>query len=444
MRAALEGIGFGVVEGFYGRPWSFSARREVVELLGELGLSTYLYAPKSDPHHRARWWQTLPPGEASEMSRLAGVAADEGVRFIYGLSPERLFGAGNLRVRSERDLDGEGMRRLLGRVRELMSFGVREIALSFDDTWPTLLPRLASHKKGRAHALIADEVAQTSGAHVWLVPAVYFGRANELPRGALSYLEGLSSVGRHKVAWTGPRIFSSFVASSDRLALERATGAELWIWNNAIANDWLPMATGELIGLKGRERLVFGPIDNVAWEEIQSGHGLLLNGSREVTTTKIALLTFAELLRCGRAYRSDLALDAAVTHLFGSEGAALSPLLELVRGHALVSPHVASAPQTFDLVRRMRLGDRRARAGLGDALRRLSTLDTQVEHALAGQPALDELRPTARKAACSAAALAAALAGSPQALPLAREAMRIPWVTALDPALALAERGRFG
>ena len=45
----------GVIEGFYGRPWSQSQRLELLERMQQLGLNTYLYCPKDDLKHRALW-----------------------------------------------------------------------------------------------------------------------------------------------------------------------------------------------------------------------------------------------------------------------------------------------------------------------------------------------------------------------------------------------------
>ncbi|MBL8743465.1 MAG: beta-N-acetylglucosaminidase domain-containing protein [Myxococcales bacterium] len=443
MRAPREGVGFGVVEGFYGRPWSFEARTDLVRLLGESGLTTYLYAPKSDPEHRARWWEPLGQPSLEAFRELGRVADAAGVRLVYGIAPERLFGTKNLRVRKERDLEGDAFRALVKRLASLVDCGIREIALLFDDTWPTVLPRLASFEKGRAHALIATRLASALGVEVAVVPAVYFGRAADLSRGALEYLRGLASQGPLLSAWTGARIFSSYVSVADLDAVERATGLRLWLWNNAIANDWLPLATGEVVGGRGRERLCYGPVDNLAPELFERGNGVLLNGSREVVTTRIALATFAELRRNGRGYRADEALDRALRRLFGGACEPVARLLGLVFGHALASPHAANVSAIDDLAGLARRGDAKAVRAIEEALEPYLAVDGDIEKALAGHPALDELRPTALKAARSARALLASLKREPGAPRLAADALRIPWGTALDGAVLLAQKGRF-
>jgi hyaluronoglucosaminidase len=45
----------GYIEGFYGKPWSFEERIDMLELMSEHCMNTYFYAPKDDPYHRNRW-----------------------------------------------------------------------------------------------------------------------------------------------------------------------------------------------------------------------------------------------------------------------------------------------------------------------------------------------------------------------------------------------------
>ncbi len=57
----------GMIEGFYGNPWSHSVRLKFPEVLAELGLNAYLYCPKSDPYLRRRWKEDWPSAEWSNL-----------------------------------------------------------------------------------------------------------------------------------------------------------------------------------------------------------------------------------------------------------------------------------------------------------------------------------------------------------------------------------------
>ena len=50
----------GVIEGFYGRSWSFNTRFAYIDYLIEFGLNSYIYCPKGDPYLRMRWQEHWP------------------------------------------------------------------------------------------------------------------------------------------------------------------------------------------------------------------------------------------------------------------------------------------------------------------------------------------------------------------------------------------------
>src|SRR5690606_279775 len=56
-------VEFGLIEGFYGRPWSWEERAGTIETLAPHGYRFYLYAPKADPYLRKRWKEPHPDME---------------------------------------------------------------------------------------------------------------------------------------------------------------------------------------------------------------------------------------------------------------------------------------------------------------------------------------------------------------------------------------------
>jgi len=45
----------GVIEGFYGRTWSWPTRHTMIEFFQQQQLNTYIYAPKADRQLRKAW-----------------------------------------------------------------------------------------------------------------------------------------------------------------------------------------------------------------------------------------------------------------------------------------------------------------------------------------------------------------------------------------------------
>src|SRR5690606_2632585 len=64
----------GVIEGFYGAPWTHAERLRLVEELGRLRMNRYVYAPKDDPYHRRLWRESYPETEAAQLAELVAAA----------------------------------------------------------------------------------------------------------------------------------------------------------------------------------------------------------------------------------------------------------------------------------------------------------------------------------------------------------------------------------
>ena len=126
-RAASEapGAGFlsGIIEGFYGPPWSRSERLELVDMMAACGLNTYLYAPKDDLKHRARWREAYSSAEAEALGALIRACVRRGLRFVYALGPGL-----DIRFSGETDLGC-----LRARVEQMLALGCEHFALLFDD-----------------------------------------------------------------------------------------------------------------------------------------------------------------------------------------------------------------------------------------------------------------------------------------------------------------------
>ena len=66
----------GVIEGFYGQPWSRVERLELFGWMQDWGLNTYFYAPKDDLKHRALWRQLYSEAEAAALREVIVACGD--------------------------------------------------------------------------------------------------------------------------------------------------------------------------------------------------------------------------------------------------------------------------------------------------------------------------------------------------------------------------------
>nr|XP_055040089.1 protein O-GlcNAcase isoform X2 [Misgurnus anguillicaudatus] len=120
----------GVVEGFYGRPWTMNQRKELFRREQKWGLNTYLYAPKDDYKHRMYWRDLYSLEEADQLITLISAAKECNVEFIYAISP-------GLDITFSNPKEVSALKRKLSQVSE---FGCRSFALLFDDIETEMCP----------------------------------------------------------------------------------------------------------------------------------------------------------------------------------------------------------------------------------------------------------------------------------------------------------------
>ncbi|MDO5450621.1 MAG: beta-N-acetylglucosaminidase domain-containing protein [Akkermansia sp.] len=119
----------GAIEGYYGIPWSFSARKAQFEFYGRNKMNFYLYAPKDDPlHHGQGCYEPYPAEKAEELRRLVQIARENHVHFVWAIHPSNTV---NWAVNDGRDqLDG-----LVRKLEHMYGLGVRDFGVSVDDSF---------------------------------------------------------------------------------------------------------------------------------------------------------------------------------------------------------------------------------------------------------------------------------------------------------------------
>ncbi|MBR5186510.1 MAG: beta-N-acetylglucosaminidase domain-containing protein, partial [Akkermansia sp.] len=118
----------GVVEGYYGIPWSNKARLAQLEFYGRNKLNTYIYAPKDDPyHHGAGCYQLYPADKAAELKKVVAHARKNHVRFFWAIHPANTVNWNNQDGKPQLD-------KLCAKLQQLYDLGVRDFGVFVDDS----------------------------------------------------------------------------------------------------------------------------------------------------------------------------------------------------------------------------------------------------------------------------------------------------------------------
>jgi len=104
----------GLIEGRFGRTWSWTERTTVLRLLAAEGYRFYHYAPKGDVHLRRDWRTRHPDEEEAQIASFAGECRALGVRFGMAITP----------IGVTHPFDSDARKDLARRVAELASLGL--------------------------------------------------------------------------------------------------------------------------------------------------------------------------------------------------------------------------------------------------------------------------------------------------------------------------------
>jgi len=315
----------GVIEGFYGPPWSHSARLEVIEFLASRGMNAYVYAPKSDPKHREQWRE---PYDASELALLAELAVrceDAATGFGFALSP-------GLDISYDDDDDRST---LLGKLAPMVDAGVSWFVLAVDDI-PNR-PGLATEQASLAWWLLAALRDRHGGdVRCSLVPTEYVGTRPS------PYLTTLASdlPGDVDVFWTGPTVCSPTITADDASAWRDAVGGRrLLLWDNYPVNDAVMERELHLGPYRGRDAALSDVVD-----------GILCNPMLQPRASLVALATAAEYLADPAGYDEQGAWERAIADVGGSHAELLRPVARACCDGPLAEPDLLPAAAMTDRV----------------------------------------------------------------------------------------------
>ncbi|MCI6100759.1 MAG: protein O-GlcNAcase [Selenomonas sp.] len=320
----------GVIEGFYGTPWTEDARLDMLAFCGRTGLNAYIYAPKDDPYHREKWREPYPAAELSDLARLVAAAKADGVRFIFAVSPgldlhlgssvasggatdpnAAVGGAPAAAVAGISDGSVAADRAaMLAKFEALYELGVRDFAIFFDD----IQSRDGAGQAAFLRAIDTELRARHADVHPLItVPTEYSydimqdgqGTPTAYTREFAAGLKGTDIL----VLYTGDGVARGGL-TAESLAKARALcgGRPLGLWWNYPVSDY------------DEAKLALGPIEKLPLGDVPA---IFFNPMKHERLSKIALATGAALAKDPENYDPETAWHQAIEDQYGAQAAAM-------------------------------------------------------------------------------------------------------------------------
>ncbi|MFI5563314.1 beta-N-acetylglucosaminidase domain-containing protein [Amycolatopsis japonica] len=306
----------GVIEGFYGAPWSHADRLAQLDFYGRTKQNMYVYSPKDDPFLRARWRDQYPPEQLALLSQLVSRADANHVEFTYALSP-------GLSVCYSSDADKTA---LVTKFQSLWDIGVRSFAIPLDDISYTRWNCDADAAKfgtggaaaGAAQSFLLNRVQQDFIAthpgveRLQTVPTEYYDLADSPYKTALRTQLDKAVI----VEWTGVGVIAGQITEKQARQAKEVFGHDILIWDNYPVNDYIT------------ERLLLGPYIGREPGVAKYLSGITANPMVQAEASKIAEFTSGDFLWNPDRYDPDKSWLAAIADLGGPAAPALKVFAE--------------------------------------------------------------------------------------------------------------------
>lgn len=295
----------GIIEGFYGAPWSHQDRLDLINFCGEHKMNTFIYAPKDDPYHREKWKEQYPTAELARMKELVDRSIKNCVNFVYAISPGL-----SINLTNETQFNAD-FALLVKKAQSVYDLGVRYFAIFLDDI---------NNRDGANQAKVLNRFQREfidthAGAKPLItVPSDYCNAWISDVTYSKNLAKNLDP--KINVMWTGADVIPGTMSNSDMQVPNNIYSRKMLIWWNYPVNDVYP------------NNIFLGPAERLDTNLSQVVSGFISNPMNQAQASRVSLFTIADFAWNTDQYDAETSWNASLKEFTGDGADALKILAE--------------------------------------------------------------------------------------------------------------------
>ena len=278
----------GLVEGYYGNPYSEADRMGLLQMFGEMKMNVYIYGPKDDAYHKSKWREEYPAELGQKITEYVNVAKANKIEFMWAIHPGEDI--------QWNDTDRAN---IVNKLKAMCELGVRSFAVFWDDLWGDD----GTHGDEQAELMnyIAAELkkAYPDVKPLTICPTQYNrGWANSV------YLPALGTMmdSDINIMWTGNSVVD-MINYSDMTWINNQIKRKAYIWLNYPVSDYCI------------NHLLMGPTYGNDLNIADMLSGFVANPMEYAEASKVSLFSIADYTWNMPAYDSNASWEAAMKYL---------------------------------------------------------------------------------------------------------------------------------
>lgn len=290
----------GVIEGYYGNPWSHSDRISQFKFYGENKMNIYVYGPKDDPYHRAHWREPYPAEEAARIKELVYEANRHKVQFVWAIHP-----GGDIQWNKADSVA------ICLKLEKMYDLGVRTFAVFFDDIW-------GEGARGEKQAGLLNYITdQFVRKHKDVEPLIMCPTQYNKAWSGGDYLTtlGTQMYPEVRIMWTGNSVVD-MIEQNDMEWINAQIKRKAFIWLNYPVNDYC------------QSRLLMGKTYGNGLNIADMVSGFCSNPMEYAEASKVSLYSIADYTWNMPQYRSTESWERAIRALMPTSAEAFKYFCE--------------------------------------------------------------------------------------------------------------------
>ncbi|MBR5334816.1 MAG: beta-N-acetylglucosaminidase domain-containing protein [Bacteroidaceae bacterium] len=277
----------GLVEGYYGNPYTEANRMDLFKFFGEQKMNVYIYGPKDDVYHKQLWREPYPEEQGRKIAEYAAAAKASKVDFIWAIHP-----GVDIKWNNADSVN------IVNKLKMMYDLGIRTFAVFFDDIW-------GEGTKGDKQAGLMNYIVQElNKSYDDINPLIICPTQYNKGWTSGDYLNVLGTQMDEsvRIMWTGNSVVD-MIEMDDMQWINEQIKRKAYIWLNYPVTDYCI------------NRMLMGPTWGNGTDIAETLGGFTSNPMEYAMSSKLSLFSIADYCWNMENYDSDASWEKAIAYL---------------------------------------------------------------------------------------------------------------------------------